>query len=287
MSTRLSGAAGPALKRLLARAAGRPWSACLAGCLATAVLQSSSLTSVMVVGLVNARVLSLAQAVAVIIGANVGTTLTAQLISLNLHRLALPFIGAAVLLYLLPLKRIRPAAAAAIGFGLVIFGMEGISRSLAPLQESPFILQLLTAVGQTPWQGIGGGIIASAALQSSSAVMGLVLGLAMKELISLPAAMALLIGADVGTCITALAASLGMGRAAKAAAWSHFLFNLISMLLALIFFRWLLWLAFTSSAALPRQLANFHTLYNLLGAVVLLPLSPQSARLLSGRSGQV
>ncbi len=283
MSRQLSGAAGPALRRLLSRVAGRTWSAFLAGCLVTAALQSSSLTSVMVVGLVNSRVMGLAQAIAVIIGANVGTTVKAQLLSFNLHRLALPLLGAAVLLYLLPLPRLRPASAALVGFGLVLLGMDGLTRSLAPLQETPLVTGMLSAAGAAPLKGLAGGLAASIALQSSSAVMGLVLGLALDNAISLPAAMAILIGADLGTCTTALVASLGMGRTARAAAWSHFLFNLISLFLALLFFPKLLWLATASARMLPRQLANFHTLYNLLGAIALLPLTPLLAHLLDRR----
>ncbi len=282
MSRQLSGAAGPALERLLARVAGKPWSAFLAGCLVTGLLQSSSLTSVMVVGLVNARVLSLVQGIAVIIGANVGTTVTAQLLSFNLHRLALPLIVISVLLYLLPLPRIRPAFAAAAGFGMVMLGLDGMAQSLSPLQDTPLVMRMIAAAAEAPWQGLCGGIAVSIALQSSSAVMGLILGLAIKGIITLPAAVAVLIGADLGTCVTALIAGLVMGRTARAAAGSHFLFNLISMFLALLFFPRLLWLASVTAAELPRQLANFHTLYNLLGAVVLLPLIPLLARLLQG-----
>ena len=280
MSRQLSGAAGPTLQKLLARVAGKPSSAFLSGCLVTGILQSSSLTSVMVVGLVHARVMGLTQGIAVIIGANVGTTVTAQLLSFNLHRLALPVIGVSVLLYLLPLPRVRPVFAALIGFGLVMLGLEGMAQSLAPLQDSPLVSRMLAAAAETPWKGLGGGIFTSIALQSSSAVMGLVLSLALEEMVTLPAAVAVLIGADLGTCATALVASLGMGYAARTAAWSHFLFNLISLLLALIFFPQLLWLASVTATALPRQLANFHTLYNLLGAVVLLPLTPFWARIL-------
>lgn len=283
MSRQLSSAADPALQKLLARVAGKPWSAFLAGCLVTGLLQSSSLTAVMVVGLVNARVMGLAQGIAVIIGANVGTTVTAQLLSFNLHRLALPLIGASVLLYLLPLPRARPAFAAAVGFGLVMLGLDGMAQSLAPLQDTPLVMLMLAAAGEAPWQGLGGGIVTSIVLQSSSAVMGLVLSLALKGMVTLPAAVAVLIGADLGTCVTALVASLGMGCTARAAAWSHLLFNLISLFLALLFFPQLLWLASVTATALPRQLANFHTLYNLLGAIVLLPLSPLIARLLQGK----
>jgi len=283
MSRQLSGAAGPAVKLLFLRVAGRPWSACLFGCLVTAVVQSSSLTSVMVVGLVNAKMISLTQAIAVIIGANVGTTMTAQLLSFNLQRLALPLIGVSVLLYFLPIQKLKSVAGASVGFAFLLLGLDGMVQSLSPLQGSQFMDRLLAA-GQSPWQGLGGGLAASVFLQSSSAVMGLVLSLAMREMISLPTAVAVLIGADLGTSSTALAASLGMGRLARSAAWSHFLFNLLSLVLALIFFPGLIRLAAATSELLPRQLANIHTLYNLMGALIFLPLTPLLADLFQGGS---
>lgn len=285
MSSQIYGSFGQALKNILSRVAGRPWSAGLSGCLVTAIVQSSSLTSVMVVGLVNAKAMSLNQAIAVIIGANVGTTMTAQLLTLNLYMLALPVIGLAAPLYILPFRRIRPVAGAITGFGLIMFGLEGMAQSLAPLNEAQFMNGILAAAGQSPWQGLGGGFAATVILQSSSVVMGLILSLAMENMISLPAAAAILIGADLGTCTTALMASLGMGRTARYAAWSHFIFNLVSLILALIFFQSLLWLASVTSDALPRQLANFHSLYNLLGVLILLPLSPLLACLFERGKG--
>jgi len=286
MSGQIYNSLGQTLKNFLIRVAGRPWSACLSGCLVTAVVQSSSLTSVLVVGLVNAKAMSLTQAIAVIIGANLGTTMTAQLLTLNLYMLALPVIGLAAPLYILPFRRIRPAAGAITGFGLIMLGLEGMALSLSPLKDAQFMDNILTAAGLSPWQGLGGGIAASIVFQSSSVVMGLILSLAMENMISLPAAAAILIGADLGTCTTALMASLGMGRTARSAAWSHFIFNLVSLLLALIFFQSLLRLAAATSDALPRQLANFHTLYNLLGVLILLPLSSLLARLFEGSGGR-
>lgn len=280
MSRSLARAAGPSLRKLLAGAVGTPWKGFLVGGLVTAVLQSSSLTSLMVVGLVNGGMLNLAQAIGVIIGANVGTTITAQLISFNLHRFAPPVVAAGAAFYLLP--RFRKAAGPLFGFGLVLLGLGGMAASLAPLQDTALVTGMFRAAGEAPWQGICAGFVTTVALQSSSAVMGLVLGLALEGIISLPAAVAIIVGADLGTCTTALVASLGMNRAARAAAWSHFLFNLVSLFLAALFFPQLVLLAAKTASALPRQLANAHTLYNLLGAVTLLPLAPLLARLFEG-----
>ncbi|NLY37973.1 MAG: Na/Pi cotransporter family protein [Firmicutes bacterium] len=282
MSTNLVWAAGPALERFLARMIGKPWQGFLAGAIVTGIIQSSSLSSVMVVGLANARLITLPQAIAVIIGANVGTTMTAQfLTALNLKGLTLPLLGGAVLLYLLPLPRLKPYAGGILGWSLVFLGLNGMADSLSPLLHTPLLSNLLEQAGKAPWRGIGAGLLSAAILQSSSGVMGLVLGAAIEGTITLPAAVAVMIGADLGTCTTALIASLGMNRIARAAAYSHLIFNLVSLLLAALFFPQLLLLAESSAASLPRCLANFHTIYNLLGAVALLPLATALAKLLT------
>jgi phosphate:Na+ symporter len=280
MSRSLARSAGPALQKLLHKLVGTPAKGFVAGALVTAALQSSSLTSVMVVGLVNARLLNLAQGMGVIIGANVGTTVTAQLLSFELHRLALPVIALSVLFCLARRPSIRKPAASLLGFGLLLLGLNGMSGALAALAGSNMVTAALRAAGEAPWLGVGAGFFAAALLQSSSAVMGLVIGMALEGAIGLPAAVAVLIGADLGTCTTALVASVGMNRAACAAALSHFLFNLASLLLAAPFFPYLVLLASKTALTLPRQVANAHTLYNLLGALVLLPLIPVLARLM-------
>jgi phosphate:Na+ symporter len=275
MSRNLAHAAGPSFKRLLNRMAGSTITAFISGCLVTALVQSSSLISVMVVSLVNARILTLPRGIAVIIGANVGTTVTSQLLSFQLHSLAWPVLSLALIMFLMP--RFRAASKCLFGLGMLLLGLSGLSATLASWKESGWIVNLLAAAGKVPWRGIGAGFVASATLQSSSAVMGLVLGLAMEGIISLPVAVALLVGSDLGTCITALVASIGLGRTARQAAWSHFIFNLVSLILAMLSFPYLLLIAERSAGELPRQLANAHTLYNLAGALVMLPLVPVTA----------
>ncbi len=270
MSWNLAHVAGPALHRVLARLTGSPLSGFCTGCLVTAVWQSSSLTSVTVVGLVNAGLLRLGPAVAVIIGANVGTTITAQLISLDLQHLA--WVVFLVSGALVALRQTRRAGLALFGFGLVLAGLGGAARALVPLAESRRFALFLKSAALSPWKGIFAGFIATSAVQSSSAVAGIVMGLCLKGKAGLPAAVALLVGADLGTALTALIASLGMNRIARLVAWSHFAFNLISLFLAVIFFAPLLDLAQLSAAGTARQLANAHTIYNLAGAVILLPL---------------
>lgn len=289
MSRALARTAGPSTKKLLSRAAGNPWCGFGTGFLATALLQSSSLTTVMVVGLINARVMTMAQGCGVIIGANVGTTITGQLLSFDLHRLAWPFLGLALLMRLLPRVKgnIRRAAAPLAGFALLLLGLGGLTGTLASLQRFAFFGKALYFAAAAPWKGLLAGIAAAAALQSSSAVVGIALGLAREGLITLPAGVIMVIGADLGTCSTALLASIGMEATARRAAWFHFFYNLISLILALSFYPYLIKLAVISAGTLPRRLANAHFLYNLLGAAILLPLLTPLARFagLRGKGG--
>ncbi len=283
MSGAVARSSGPAFQKLLAGLTGNPWRSFGTGFLVTALLQSSSLTTVMVVSLVNAGVMTLSQGCGVIIGANVGTTITGQLLSFNLHWLAWPLLGLAALCRLIPYPGLRKAAAPLFGCGLLLLGMGGMTAALASLKEGAVFNRILQAAGETLWRGLLTGMIGAAVLQSSSAVMGIVLGLAHEGMVTLPAALTLVIGADLGTCSTALIAAIGMDSTARRAAWFHFFFNLISQALAMAFYPYLLLIALKSAAALPRQLANAHFLYNLLGAIVLLPLaSPLARRVESG-----
>lgn len=283
MSRALACTAGPAFKHLLRRMTGSPWRGFATGFLVTAFLQSSSLTTVMVVGLVNARVMTVAQGCGVIIGANVGTTITGQLLAFNLYRLGGPLLGAAVLLMFYPHPYPRRIGAPLFGCALLLLGLDGMTTALASLQDLPLFSGVLQFAAAAPWRGLFTGIAAAAVLQSSSAVVGIVLGLAREGMITLPVGVIMAIGADLGTCSTALLASIGMDRTARRAAWFHFLFNLVSLVLALAFYPYLLRAAIKSAVTLPRRLANAHFLYNLLGAAVLLPLVPPLARLAGSR----
>lgn len=272
MSRALARTAGPSFKGFLSRIAGSPWSSFGTGFLVTALLQSSSLTTVMVVSLVNAKMITTVQGCGIIIGANVGTTITSQLLSFDLYRLAWPLLGLALLLRFLPHPRLRRAAAPLIGFALLLLGLGGLTAVLSSLEESLFFSRVLQYAAAAPWRGLLAGTVAAATLQSSSAVAGIVLGLTRGGMISLPTGILMVIGADLGTCSTALVASIGMDRTARRAAWFHFFFNLTSLILALSFFHYLVQLAVLSAETAPRRLANAHFLYNLLGAAALLPL---------------
>lgn len=265
----MAGGGGPVF---LVRCSGNRYSAFMCGLLFTSLTQSSSLTTVLVVGAVDAGLLPFRPALAIIIGANVGTTVTGQLLTVGVLDLAvqLTAAGAAAVL-LCPPGRARLAGLALAGFGLLLCGLNVMSQAL-PLGQTPWFTGLLSAAQLHPLPGVLAGITAAALIQSSSAVIGMALLLAEEGRLPLAAGVSLVVGADIGTCVTALLAGLGAGTAARRAALAHLLFNLFSAALVFTIFPLFISLAAITAGDVPRQLANAHTLYNLFGAAVLLLL---------------
>lgn len=259
---------------------GSRWAAFLTGVLFTAITQSSSLATVIVVGMVEAGILGLGAAIAVIIGANVGTTVTGQLLSFHLFDYAGWLVAAGVLLWLLPGKEQREAGRTLLGLGVLLYGLETMGGALAPLAETPWAAAFLQAAALHPAAGILAGATVTALVQSSSAVVGMAIALAQEEALTLAAGAGILVGADVGTCVTSLLAALGLGTAARRAAAAHLLFNVISVALILPLFPLYIQAAAASGDTVARQLANAHTLYNFGGAVVLMALLTPFQRLI-------
>ncbi len=276
MTAGLAKMGGTALAENIRRFTANRVSAFICGVIFTALTQSSSLTTVVVVGMVEAGLIPLAPAIAVIIGANVGTTVTGQLLSFQLQNYALPLAVAGILmLALLPRGRGRDLGRMLTGLGVLLLGLKVMATSLAPLSETELFAAMLQSASLYPLSGIVAGAVATALLQSSSAVVGMTLLLAQSGKLTLAAGISLIIGADVGTCITSLLAGLGTGICARRAALAHLLFNVFSVLLILPVFDMFVNAAASMSSVLPRQLANAHTTYNGCGAILmLLLLSP-------------
>lgn len=292
MTEGLKNSAGPGMKRLLARLTGNRFSALLGGTVVTAVIQSSSVTTVLVVGFISARLMTLKQSIGVIIGANIGTTVTAQIIAFRISRYGLVLIAAGFLLELISKReRWKQAGDAVLGLGLVLFGMELMGSSTAPLQSWQPFLDLMQQM-QHPLAGMAAGAVFTTIIQSSSATTGIVIILAGSGLISLEGGIALILGSNVGTCFTALLSSWGKPREAVQASVVHVVFNLFGALLWVAFIPGLADLvrqispvsdsaapAARLAAEAPRQLANAHTVFNVLNAFLFIWLTTPLARL--------
>ena len=293
MSRALQRAAGDAMKRLLARLTATPLLGVLTGLAVTAVLQSSSAATVMVIGFVSAGLLELPRAVAVIYGINIGTTMTAQLIAFDVQTLVYPvlFLG-----FLLDFAARRPrwqaVGEAVFSFGLLFEGIDILGRALQPLAGQAVFLDWMTRVKESPLLGILLGLSMTMVVQSSSATIALLQNVARQagpdgihSVLGLAGAVPVLLGDNIGTTVTALLACIGQGKDAARAALAHSCFNLSGSLLAAVLLPWFVWLVELISPKGPelevisRQIANAHTAFNVCCALLWLPFLPWMVRL--------
>lgn len=277
MSSSLQKAAGQRLRNILKLLTSNRFVAVGMGALVTALIQSSSATSVMVVGFVNAALLQLQQAIGVIIGANIGTTITGQLIAFKIDKFALPIIGIGFAVIMLSKrKQTRVWGEALVGFGLLFLGLSIMKQVLAPLGGSHLFQGFFVRFSTQPILGVMAGMVATLVIQSSSATVGLTMALAAAGLVDLRGAVCLVLGENIGTTITAQIASIGSSRTAKRAAWAHTLFNSIGvagMVVLMYTSSFYVRIVQATSGDIMRQVANSHTLFNLVNAAVFLPLT--------------
>ena len=274
MSGGLEAAAGNKMKQILEKLTANRFLAVAVGAAITAVIQSSSATTVMVVGFVNSGMMTLSQAVWIIMGANIGTTITGQLIALDVGMLAplFAFAGVAMVVFLKNPKAHHYGEILA-GLGVLFIGMGMMSDSMRPLREVPEFVDLMTKFSN-PVIGIGVGALFTAVIQSSSASVGILQSLASNGLIGLGDAVFVLFGQNIGTCITAVLAAIGTSKNAKRTTLIHLSFNVIGTtiftIVCLLFPLTALVESITPGNA-PAQIANMHTLFNIVTTLLLLP----------------
>ncbi len=282
MSEGLHKASGERMRKILHSLTGSPIRGVLVGAGITSLIQSSSATTVMVVGFVNAGLISLIQALGVIFGANIGTTITAQLIAFKLTDYALPIIGLGMLIIFIAKKKSHKYIGEfLLGFGILFLGLDILTKVVKPLGQYPWFNNLFITFGNNQLLGILAGAIVTAILQSSSVTTGMVLGLAMANLIDLKAAIPLILGCNIGTCVTALLASIGTGISARRAAVAHIMFNVGGVVIFLPFLGFFRNLVAHTSGEIPRQIANAHTVFNVINTIIFLPFVRPYANLLT------
>jgi len=292
MTTGLKAAAGERMRALLARLTSNRFTGAMTGALVTAIIQSSSVTTVLVVGFTTAGLMSFAQSIGVIMGANIGTTITAQIVAFKVTKAAL-FMVAVGFSFLFFGKKspLRHHGEIIMGLGLVFFGMSIMSDAMGPLRTYQPFLDLMAAMGN-PFIGILVAAAFTALIQSSSATTAIVIVMASQGFITLPAGIALAFGANIGTCVTALLAAIGKPREALRAAVTHVLFNIGGVLVWLAFIDQLANLVTIISpsysdlsgtdrlaAEAPRQIANAHTIFNVANTFIFIWFTTLIARL--------
>lgn len=308
MSEGIQAVAGNSLRRLISLVTDNRVMAVGAGTLVTMLVQSSSVTTVIVVGLINAGLMQLHQAVGVIIGANIGTTITGWILVLKVGVYGLPMVGASALVYLFS-RRDRPRfiAMAVMGLGMIFFGLELMKNGFAPMADNPAFIGAFSWFDAGSYTGVLKcvlvGCIVTMIVQSSSATLGITIGLASTGVIPFTSAAALVLGENIGTTVTVLIASIGGMTDARRAAYAHVLFNVIGVFWITLIFQWyigvvasvvattqganpmLISLATASSpavfaASVTAGIALTHTGFNVLNTMLFLPFLPRYARLL-------
>jgi phosphate:Na+ symporter len=292
MAESLKAVAGDSMKWILGKLTTNRIMGLLTGAFVTAIIQSSSVTTVMLVGFVTAGLMSLSQAIGVILGADIGTTITAQIVAFKVTKYALALVAIGFLMiFASKVEKVRQYGALIMGLGLIFFGMGVMSDGMRPLRDYEPFIQLMQNVSN-PLVGILIATMFTALIQSSSATMGVVIALSLQGLISLEAGIALALGANIGTCATAGLAAIGKPREAVRVAVAHVTFKIVGVIIVIPLIPQLAelvrWVSPAADAGLsgmnalaaetPRQIANAHTIFNVGLAVLFLPLAGVFAR---------
>lgn len=270
-------------RQLLGRFTANRFAGVLTGAVATTALDSSSVTIILVIALVNGGLLTFTQSIGVIMGSNIGTTVSSQIFALDLEAYSplVLFVGFLVFVTAGRSERRGHVGLAVLGLGLVLFGLHYMGEAVRPLHDSPQFTRWMAGL-ERPLVGLAVGAIATVVIQSSSAMLGIVITLADEGLLTLPAGLAVMLGTEIGTCADTLFAAIGRTRAAIRAGVFHLAFNVISATIGVLLIDQLAALAtaLPGGDSLPRQIANVHMAFNVLGVAAFIGFTPRIARLL-------
>jgi len=263
---------GEQIQRWLDRMVNGRIKSMLFGATATAMIQSSGLLMVTMIGLINANLLTVQQAIGVMLGQEIGTTLTAQIVAFNIgnYRLILVVAGF-ILLEFFPRRETKKFGEILFGLGIIFVGMGFMAQALEELVTIPGVSEALIAMGQRPWVGVIAGMLATSVTQSSTAVTSMTVAMGMSQVITLPGAVGIILGANIGSCITGLIASIKLSPAARQASLAQILINIFGVLVFLPLINQFAQVIQSTAGDLPRQIANAHTIFNLTVSALIFP----------------
>lgn len=277
----LQKAAGGRLRAILTSLTRNRYMGIGVGAAITAILQSSSATTVMLVGFVSSGLMKLNQTIGVILGADIGTTATVQLLAFRIYDVAILFVAVGIgLMFLAKRAIVRDIGQGILGFAFIFFSIKIMSESVTPLRESEFLRTLLLSVGESPVSGVLIAALVTALVQSSAAVIGMTLALSLQNLMTLDVAIPIILGANIGTCAAAIITSIGANVEARQVAAAHILFKVLGVLILYPFIGLFKELIVYTASDIPRQIANAHTLFNIVIAVMFLPFADPLANLI-------
>jgi phosphate:Na+ symporter len=283
LSTTLQELLGSKTKEFLGKCTGNLFTSILTGVVITVLLDSSSAVIILAIVMINVKVLTFRQALGIVMGANIGTTFSSQLIAFDIGKFSpIPIFIGLFLTVVSSSPKISKPAKVLMYFGILFFGLFTMERAVEPLRDDVRFNEWMQAL-ENPWKGAATGAFATLIIQSSSATVGMVITLAKKGLISLGASLAVMLGAELGTCADTLLATIKSNRQALKTGLFHLLFNLISICIGLLFFPLFVKLVQWVSGAshLERMVANGHMLFNIIGVLLFLPLIPFIEKLLN------
>lgn len=271
------------MKRLLEKTTNNVFAGILIGTIVTTFLDSSSATIIMIIAMVNAQLLTSRQAFGIILGSNIGTTIGSQIIAFDVGEYsAIPLIIGFIIFLAAKSQKTKQIGKSILGIGLIFFGLQYIGQAVEPLRELSSFTNLMTKI-ENPYWGAATGAITTFIIQSSSATVGITLSLANQSLITLPGAIAVMLGAEIGTCSDTLLASIGRSREAIRVGLFHLLFNIVTVIIGITLINPLVKLVASTSgeASLARQIANAHVLFNVLGVLLFVCFIPLISKTLT------
>ncbi|MEW6623114.1 MAG: Na/Pi symporter [Bacillota bacterium] len=251
------------------------------GTIVTMFLQSSSAITVLTIGFVNANLLKFTQTIGIILGTNVGTTFTTQLIAFDLGNFWFFILISGMIFCLLPFSKIKPMGKILFFFGIILAGLNLMAWAASPLKSNPLFVMMWSKVDNHTFYGILVGLLSTAILQSSSGVTAILLAISPHGYLDLPTAMAIVLGTNIGTCFTAILAVIHSSRAAQKVALAHLVLNIGGVIIFLPFFSIFCTFIESTSSSLPRQIANAQTIFNLISSLLVLPVANHFGRFIS------
>jgi phosphate:Na+ symporter len=283
MSEVLNELLGDKAKKILSKCTRNLFTAILTGIVITLILDSSSAVIIMAIVLVKAKALTFRQAIGIVLGANIGTTFSSQIIALDVGKFSpIPIIFGMLLVFFAKAQWVTQTGRAIIYFGILFFGLYTMERGVEPFKDNPEFADWMLKM-ENPYAGAGTGALVTLIIQSSSATVGMVITLAKKGLITLSAGIAVMLGAELGTCADTLLATIKSNRQALKTGLFHLFFNMTTILIALLLFPLFvkLVLSISGKAELQQQVANAHMLFNILGVLLFLPFVGLAERALN------
>lgn len=271
---------GDELKRWLTKFTDNTWKSFLAGILITCILQSSSAVMIITIGLIAAKMLTFTQSIGIILGTNIGTTITTELITFNIESLLIPFMIAALVLLFIQKRKVQSFGMVLLGVSFVFMAMKGFGHLAVPLKQMGIIDLLLEHLDNSYVLSILAGAIITGIIQSSTATVGIIMGFLATRAMDIDTGVAIMLGSNIGTCVDAFIAAIGSGREARLTAFAHIWLNVLGVF---AFYPFIGWLSKTGEALAQTpevQLAHISVLFNLICSLIVLPFANSFGKLI-------